>query len=267
MAKPEYWFIFQNGKLLILKNEIIHKVIDHIIPTTLPDNINSQLERSLIITETTNYIVFSAELSSLSKVPQSMIALPFRKALEMLSEEWYALAVKSFGILMWDKNHRFCGRCGNETIKDSKLFERHCGFCSLVFYPRISPSIIVRIRKDNEILMARGPHFTPGTYGLIAGFIEVGETIEEAVHREVLEEVGIKIKNLHYFGSQAWPFPDSLMVAFTADYESGELMIDYDEIEDAGWYGIHNLPGKPSATISIANKLLNDFISSQTQGK
>jgi NAD+ diphosphatase len=257
MTKLKYWFIFQNEKLLLLKDNATTPITSF----ALPEKINSQLEKSFTIAKTINYIVFSAELKSSSEIPEPLVAFSFRKALEILNEEWYSLAVKSFGILMWDKNHHFCGRCGNETTKDSLLFERHCRFCSLAFYPRISPSIIVRIHKDNEILMARSPHFAPGAYGFIAGFIEIGEPVEEAVHREVLEEVGIKIKNLRYFGSQAWPFPDSLMIAFTADYESGNIIMNQDEIEDAGWYGIDNLPGKPSITISMASKLLNDFIS------
>lgn len=108
--------------------------------------------------------------------------------------------------------------------------------------------------------MARSPHFAPGVYGLIAGFVDPGENIEEAVHREVKEEVGLKIKNLVYYGSQPWPFPDSLMLAFTADYESGEIVMEPGEIEAAGWYKYNNLPGLPSSTLSIGMKLIMDFV-------
>jgi NAD+ diphosphatase len=113
--------------------------------------------------------------------------------------------------------------------------------------------------------MARSPHFIPGAYGLIAGFIEVGESIEEAVHREVKEEVSINIKNLRYFGSQPWPFPDSLMIGFIADYASGEINIDHEEIEAAGWYKFDNLPGRPSTRISIASQLIEHFVAEQRQ--
>jgi NAD+ diphosphatase len=116
------------------------------------------------------------------------------------------------------------------------------------------------IHRDDQILMARSPHFPPGVYGLIAGFVEAGESVEEAVHREVKEEVGLAIKNLRYFGSQAWPFPDSLMIGFFAEYESGDLLIDHSEIEEAGWYHYDQLPGHPSVTISIAYKLIKAFI-------
>lgn len=134
--------------------------------------------------------------------------------------------------------------------------------CHLSFFPRISPSIIVLIKKADHLLMARSPHFLPGVYGLIAGFIDAGESIEEAVHREVKEEVGLKIKNLSYFGSQQWPFPDSLMIAFTADYCSGDITINPDEIEEAGWYKYNNLPGRPQTSVSIASKLIDNFINS-----
>jgi NAD+ diphosphatase len=120
----------------------------------------------------------------------------------------------------------------------------------------------VLIKKGEHLLMARGSHFPPGIYGLIAGFVETGENLEEAIRREVKEEVGIEIKNPSYFGSQAWPFPDSLMIAFLVEYASGDIQIDKDEIEEAGWYRYDNLPGLPSMKISIASKLLESFVES-----
>ena len=120
--------------------------------------------------------------------------------------------------------------------------------------------MIVLIHQDDHLLMARSAHFPPGVYGLIAGFVEAGESIEEAVHREVKEEVGLTIKSLVYCGSQPWPFPDSLMMAFTADYEAGEITMDQVEIEDAGWYKYDKLPGLPSMALSIAMKLIDDFV-------
>ncbi len=203
---------------------------------------------------------FCAELSSDNVAPSEFTTIPLRKALSLFDPGQYGIGVKAYSILNWDKNHKYCGRCGGSTVHQGKGFERVCRTCQLSFFPRISPSIIVLIYKEEQLVMARSSHFPPGAYGLIAGFVEAGENLEEAVHREVQEEVGLKIKNLSYFGSQPWPFPDSLMVAFIAEYESGEIVIDQDEIESAGWYRYDNLPGRPSSAISIASTLLDSFV-------
>lgn len=189
--------------------------------------------------------------------------LTVREALKVIDAQEFPLLVRSVSLLQWNKYHQFCGACATKTILTSRPFERFCSSCEMSFYPRISPAIIVLIYKKNEILMARSPHFPPGVYALIAGFVEAGETIENAVHREVLEEVGIKIKNLSYFGSQPWPFPDSLMIGFIAEYESGEILLDQNELEDAGWYPYNELPGLPSFPISIGYQLIQHFIAGQ----
>ncbi len=186
--------------------------------------------------------------------------LPLKAALEALYPQNFNLLVRAHQILSWDKNHRYCGRCGVETKVNGSGFEKQCPSCHLSFYPRISPSIIVAIRKDNQILLARKANFLPNVYGLIAGFVEVGETLEETVHREVYEEVGLQVKNIQYFDSQPWPFPDSLMLGFTADYAGGEIEFRDGELEAAGWYAADNLPGLPSSSISIARKLIDDFV-------
>ena len=116
---------------------------------------------------------------------------------------------------------------------------------------------MVMIQKDEEFLLARSPHFIPGMYSALAGFSEPGETLEETVHREVYEEVGIRIKNIRYFASQPWPFPHSLMIAFHADYESGEINIDPNEIEDANWFSVNKLPNRLPGLISISRKLID----------
>lgn len=256
----EHWFIFQNDQLLILREENANKLITPPTLTVIKDSLTRQYALGIL---QDGSIYFCAEISNDTPLPSHIEIVPLRKAFNLLGNEWFSAAVKAYSIITWDKNHQFCGRCGQPTSLRPSSFERACHACNLHFYPRISPSIIVRIQKDNEILMARSPHFSPGMYGLIAGFVEVGETLEEAARREVLEEVGIEIKNLNYFTSQPWPFPDSLMVAFTAEYAGGELIINHAEIEDAGWYSIDNLPGYTSSSVSVAAKLIDDFILQQ----
>lgn len=258
-TKLEYWFIFQKERLLIIKDK------NSLISSSDIHPLENHISRKYQLVEFDDYAIFCAEINSNITIPEDFESISLRKALELLGNEWYNAAVKAISIITWDRNHQYCGHCAYPTILKSPGFERHCPHCGLSFYPRISPSIIVLIHKGEQILMARSQHFPPGVYGLIAGFVEAGESIEDAVHREVKEEVGITIKNLRYFGSQAWPFPDSLMIAFNAEYAGGELDINKIEIEEAGWYDFDKLPGVPSTNISIARKLINHFVAEHTK--
>jgi len=247
-------FVFQNNQLLLLSND--NSLPDAIEAATLIPHFIRHFKLGLFH----NIDYFCAEISQQIQIPDNMYALPLRQALAFFNPNGYGLAVKASSVMTWDINHQFCSRCGSVTVLQEKAFERLCTSCQLSFFPRISPCIIVLIKRGDHLLMARSPHFPVGVYGLIAGFIDAGESVEEAVYREVKEEVGLQIKNLVYYGSQPWPFPDSLMMAFTADYDSGDIIMDPDEIEDAGWYKYDNLPGLPSTSLSIAMTLINNFI-------
>ena len=160
--------------------------------------------------------------------------------------------------------HQFCGRCGTKNILQSKNKFVFCKTCNSENYPHISPSIIVRIHHEDKILMARGVNFPVGSYGLIAGFVEIGESLEEGAKRETLEEVGIEIEDLRYWGSQSWPFPsNSLMVGYTAKYKSGTIKVDTTEIEAAGFYKANEIPGRPSTSYSIASRMIDEFCNQQ----
>ena len=247
-------FIVQNEGVLVYKNNNKLPVDTHL------ESIAPHFLRRFELGSFNEMSFFCAELDPKVLIPETFHILSLRNTLSLLNYDTYSIAVKAYSVILWDKNHQFCSRCGCRTVCKNQGFERLCTLCHLSFFPRISPSIIVLIKKEEHLLMARSPNFLPGVYGLIAGFVDVGESIEEAVHREVKEEVGIKIKNLNYFGSQQWPFPDSLMIAFTADYCSGDITINPDEIEEAGWYKYDNLPGKPQSSISIASKLIEAFV-------
>ncbi|MCW5583038.1 MAG: NAD(+) diphosphatase, partial [Gammaproteobacteria bacterium] len=250
----------QNDRLLFMKNSQYQLPANDVL-----SNLKLHFLRQHKLGLFNKIICYCAEIDPQILLPEDIEPIPLRKALDILSIDWYVAATKASSIINWDKNHQFCGRCGKATQHKPGTFERLCNTCGLSLYPRISPSIIVLIKNKDKIIMSRSPHFPPNTYGLIAGFVEVGESIEEAVHREVKEEVGIKIKNLHYFGSQSWPFPDSLMLGFTADYASGEITIDHHELEAADWYRYDNLPGRPSSSISIAQKLIDHFVAEQNK--
>jgi NAD+ diphosphatase len=161
-------------------------------------------------------------------------------------------------LLYWHLTHRYCGKCGQETEDKTDERAKICPRCQHINYPRLSPAVIVAILKDNRILLARNRHFKGPFYSVLAGFVEPGESLEECVKREIKEEVGITVKNVRYFGSQPWPFPDSLMIAFVSDYAAGEIVIDDSEIIDAAWFSKEELPQIPPK-ISIARQLIDWF--------
>jgi NAD+ diphosphatase len=167
----------------------------------------------------------------------------------------FLLAGNANHIQHWKHVNRFCGCCGHETSDKTGERAKICTNCGNIVYPRISPAIITAIFREDEILLAHNRNFKNDLHSLIAGFVEPGETLEQCVAREIYEEVGIKVKNIRYFCSQPWPFPDSLMLAFTAEYESGEITVDKQEITHADWYKADNLPEIPS-TDSVAGKMI-----------
>jgi NAD+ diphosphatase len=185
-----------------------------------------------------------------------------RKVYGRLDEDLFWLAARAVQIAEWDRTHCFCGRCGIPLRLRETERAKECPQCGLLHFPRLAPAVIVLVERGHELLMARSRHFAPGVYSVLAGFVEPGETLEEAVEREVLEEVGIRIKDIRYFGSQPWPFPHSLMIGFTATYAGGEIAINDEEIEDAGWFTADNLPGQPGK-ISIARRLIEWFLAKE----
>ena len=163
----------------------------------------------------------------------------------------------------WARTHQYCGQCGAPTETLTLERSRRCPACGLTSYPRISPAIIIAVVRRDEhgerILLARNHRFPPGRFSVVAGFVEPGESLEECARREVFEEVGLHIKNIHYFASQPWPFPNSLMVGFTAEYEDGEITLEESELADAGWFTADNLPNLPPR-MTIARKLIDWFV-------
>ncbi|MCK4988071.1 MAG: NAD(+) diphosphatase, partial [Desulfobacterales bacterium] len=162
----------------------------------------------------------------------------------------------------WGRTHQYCGVCGRPTEDKTDERAKICPQCGLVNYPRLSPAIIVAVLKNNQILLARNKRFKLPFYSVLAGFVEPGETLEQCVQREIREEVGLTVKNIRYFGSQPWPFPNSLMIAFIADYADGEITVDGSEIIDAAWFSKDKLPQIPPS-ISIARQLIDWFTNNQ----
>jgi NAD+ diphosphatase len=189
-----------------------------------------------------------------------------RQLFGLISDDLLTLAGRAIHLLYWDSTTQFCGRCGHTTLLKTDERAKECPQCGLINYPQLAPAVIILIEKDNEILLARSPRFKPKMYSVIAGFVEPGETLEQTVLREIREEVGIQVHKIQYFGSQHWPFPQSLMIAFTAEYLSGQITIDHREIEDADWFTIENLPPIPNK-MSISRWLIDWFIEKHSKVK
>lgn len=181
-----------------------------------------------------------------------------RKSYYKLPRQLYLKAGKCQEILYWDENTKFCGVCGAPMKMHTDISKR-CVNCGKEVWPQLATAIIVLIHKDDEVLLVHANNFKGDFYGLVAGFVETGETLEEAVYREVMEETGIKIKDLSYFASQSWPYPCGLMVGFYAEYESGEIHLQRSELGDGKWFHHNDLPVIPEK-LSIARKLIDHWI-------
>jgi NAD+ diphosphatase len=249
------WFIFRESELLVHVEGSGAR-----IPSSEEwANLGLAAEEPHAVGSLGEVACWAVGLSAETSAPEGMAFHGLRRLWGQLDEDVWKLAGRAVQIVEWDRNHRFCGRWGAATVRQSAEMARTCPQCGLQQFPRISPAVIVRVERGDRILLARSPHFAPGVYSALAGFVEPGESLEETVLREVREEVGVSVTNLRYFGSQPWPFPNSLMIGFVADYESGEIRPQAGEIEDAGWFGVDDLPGLPSR-YSIARALIEEFI-------
>lgn len=250
----DLWFIYCENKLIVEVNE----------PLSIPNwgkvkSLETNFIRVHYLGSLEGVNCYCAELAQFFSLPDYMEFKALRPASASLPDKLFAVAGKALQVIEWDKTHQFCGRCGSKTNSMENERAKECPNCGLINYPRISPAIIVAIKKDDKILLAHNKRFVNNMYSVIAGFVEPGETFEECVKREVFEEVGLQVKNIKYFHSQPWPFPNSVMIGFTADYADGEIKVDGVEIDKAGWFSVDELPNVPTR-VSIAGKLINAFI-------
>ncbi len=185
--------------------------------------------------------------------------LNLRAQLGVVSDEQFQLAGRAMQTLRWHSDHKFCGRCGKPTIKHSRDLAKTCVDCALDFYPRLAPCIITLIVRDDYCLLAHHAKSREPIFSCLAGFIEMGESPEQTVVREVMEEVSVNVDNIRYVASQPWPFPGQLMLGYFADYVSGDIMPDQTEILIADWFHYQQLPRIPSLA-TISGRLINAFV-------
>jgi NAD+ diphosphatase len=257
-SEPAWWFPFRGNQLLYYlepSSVALPRLWDFAV-------LNLSVKGRHYLGRLNGAPCYAVELAEDIIPPQGMAFQGLRQVYERLDDDLFGVAGRALQIVEWDRTHRFCGRCGLPLHSREKERTKECPQCGLLHFPRLSPAVIVLVERGRKLLMARSPHFASGVYSVIAGFVEPGETLEECVEREVLEEVGIRLKDIRYFGSQPWPFPHSLMIGFTATYAGGEISINEEEIEDAGWFTADDLPGLPRK-ISIARRLIEWFLAKQ----
>ncbi|MEN9868550.1 MAG: hypothetical protein RL748_4140 [Pseudomonadota bacterium] len=246
-------FTFRAGELLVREHDL-----------ALPDQSALQLHG---VSESALHALglWQARLCCTTWVSHDTPAAPgwafknLRALFGVVDDELISLAGRAFQIAEWARTHRYCGACATpmQMAPGERAFT--CPACHMTAYPRISPAMMVLVRKGDAVLLARHTHSPTGRFSPLAGFLEAGESVEEAIHREVMEEVGLKVNNLRYFGSQSWPFPHSLMIAYTAEYVSGEIRVDENEIAEARWFSPQDAFDKPYPEVSISGKLVNTF--------
>jgi NAD+ diphosphatase len=255
-SEPAWWFAFVGNKLLVRLEGTVSK-IPNLISLT---EIGLVPVRSQFLGTLDNQPCYSAELPKDTVVPDGMSLRGLRELYGMLDEDLFVLSGRAIQIVEWDRTHQYCGHCATPTTQLPNERTKRCPKCGLVNYPRLSPAVIMLISRGEELLLARAHRFPAGMYSVLAGFVEPGESLEETVVREVREEVGIEVKDIRYFGSQPWPFPNSLMIGFTATYASGDIAIEPEELVDAAWFSKDKLPQIPPK-LSIARKLIDWFVS------
>ena len=249
------WFIFDTGRLLIkIKSDGFS-----MLNTSDLAKFKSAFIRKQYLGTLDGRHCFAAEFAGNPIADTELAFKDLRGLFGMLEEDLIWIAGRANQLVNWNQSHQYCGRCGKRTQDKTDERAKICSDCGLINYPRLSPAIIVAVLKNDRILLGRNKRFRLPFYSVLAGFVEPGETLEECVKREIREEVGITVKNIRYFGSQPWPFPDSLMIAFIADYARGKICTDDSEIIDAAWFAKDNLPQIPPK-ISIARQLIDWFV-------
>ena len=251
-----YWFIFSGDQLLVDPSSSLPFEEQSFSPEALGVN----LDFYMLFGHYDSIPCFLGVIDPSTTVP-SLSPVNLRSLFGVVDEDYFTLAGRALQILHHTREHIYCSKCGTPMEDRPKELARFCPSCGFISFPRVSPAVIMSVVREDHILLGRGAHFAKGMYSTLAGFVEAGETLEEAVSREVHEETGIAVGQVNYVTSQPWPFPHSVMIGYAADYRGGEIKIDHTELEDARWFHYQNLPKLPSR-ITIARLLIDNFIAS-----
>lgn len=256
--QPALHIVFQRGKLV----SDLRSPLACVLEESVLQHGNWQVRRRQFIGYWQDQPCFAVEIDELDHVDE----LSFQRGnlyqlLGRVDDQLFSMAGRAAQLLAWERDHQYCGRCGSPMQFDGAERAMRCEPCGISQFPRIAPCIIVLVTRGEELLLARNAGFPPGMYSTLAGFIEPGESAEETLVREVREEVGIEVGSLRYFQSQAWPFPNQLMLGYFAEYGSGDIVPDQQEIVDARWFHYRELPNIPPQS-AIAGQLIRHYVSS-----
>lgn len=254
-AGSAWWWVFRESNLLVHEMDT---------GTTLPhteemSTLGVDPVRTQYLGTLGEHHCFAVEVAKETEPPPEMRFEGLRALYGRLPDDLFFLAGRAIQIIAWDRTHQYCGQCGTRTVYHKVDRATECPNCRLVNYPRIAPAVIVAVERGDKLLLARNANFPAAFYSILAGFVEAGESLEETVRREIREEVSIDVKDIRYFGSQSWPFPNSLMIGFTATYAAGEIRVDQNEVADAGWFRYDSLPRIPPR-LSISRQLIDAFV-------
>jgi NAD+ diphosphatase len=253
VSESDSFILFYSSQVLVRDKDILWSL------DQIRDHLDDSADLILLQRDADTSVIAVSLQQDISDILQAE-AKSLRSLLSYTDQEKFLLAGRASQLVDWYKSHKFCGTCGTQTIHHGNERTLVCKNCSLHFFPRISPCVIMLVTKGDKMLLAQSSRYKSTFYSCLAGFIEIGETPEQTVYREVKEEVDLQVKNVRYISSQSWPFPSQLMLGFLAEYDGGEIVPDPSEIADARWFDIDSLPNVPSEKISVAGKLIRTFI-------
>lgn len=252
--KPPYWLLIRNASLVVCELDGEFQLPEGELPSwcPMPSNpicIGIWRERPL----------FALTLAKTIEIAHPYQTISFQGPDATLEEHLSTLAGIANQIIEWERKSRHCGSCGTMMDRIPMTWGKHCPSCHTEYFPHIHPCIIVLVKRGKEFLLVRKAEWSPGRFSLVAGFLDIGESLEECVKREVLEEAGITVRNIRYVGSQSWPFPAQQMIGFVADYAGGKLMPDGEELVEARWFTAETMPHYPSGIRSISRWIIKNY--------
>lgn len=261
-AREGRWFLIQNQSIFLLEGG---EGVDRIPQGGMPAPFEGQVTHVVHFGTYLGVPCWAGSVAAETALPQGYVCERLVPGQIQLDDDLLSLCGLGQQATFWDATSFHCPRCGEQTVAIAGERGKRCPRCTLDHYPHLHPAVIILIRDGDRVLLTRKSFWVKGRYGLVAGFVDIGESLEAAVRREIAEEVGVTVRDIRYVASQYWPFPSQLMVGFVATYAGGEVVVDHNELEDARWFSVRELPNLPGRH-SIARFILDHYAQPEEQG-